>query len=225
MKKRSENPLIEFFNSEAVQNKISEQDKKELASGTKQFKTDEVFIRKQLTSLTGVLPVINENDKQAFGITNLSAGAIPAEKNIVVDKIGMRFGYSATPAAPGTINYSNAIYNVADTDFDAGATATGDTVYARVIPSNIQNAEYFVMVDGNVVDSGRVEELLTQNVTNDGVNGHEKNYKMLEYPVLLPAGKLLTLDIKYPVDNAVVPAGNYFIEFIAKGLGLVKRSV
>jgi len=223
MKTSKQNGLVEFFDTMASKGQLSNQDASDLREGKKQFITDEIYLRKQLTGLKGVVEFINENDVRKNCITNLSKGSVPAEKNIVVNKLGVRFGYSATAVDPADVAYTNAIFNIADTEFDAGATATGGDVYARVIPVQFQNAEYELRCDDVIIDNGRMEDLLTQNVSTDAVNGNAKNFKELEWPKLLLAGKRLAFDIRFPETATPVPAGNFYCEVVVKGLGLGKR--
>lgn len=226
MKTKAHNGLFEFLDLQVSRGILSNQDLQELKEGKKQFKTDELFIRKQLTALAGVIEFITENDVTKNCVTNLSKGSIPEEKNIVADKIGIRFGYSATNIPAEAVAYSNAIYSIADNEFDSGNVATGDTVYARAIPVQFQNAEYIIRADGIVLDNGRVEDFLTQNISNDGVNGHVKNFKELEYPVLFLSGKKMTVDFKFPETAGFVPpVGFFYAEVVIKGLGLGKRQV
>jgi hypothetical protein len=223
MKNVAQRGTVEFFDQKMkTPGVFSEQDAKDYLDKKKQFKGDEIFLRKKLIGLSGVIPVINENDVQKTCITNLSKGSVPIEKNIVVDKISLKFGFSPVDVAADRISYSNAIFAISDTEFDAGATATGDTVYARQIPIEIQNAEYVMSVDEVILEQGRVEDLLTHNVSVDAVNGNDKNFKQLEWPILLLAGKTVRLDLKFP-EGSVTPAGFYYVEFIVKGLGLAKR--
>lgn len=204
--------------------KLSIDDATDIRTGKKQFESEEVFLRKQLAGTSGVIEVINENDVQKNCITNLSKGSIPREKNIIVDKIGLRFGWSATNVDAAAVAYSNAEFDLGDVSNDAGVDDTTDTVYARRIPVQVRNAEYVVSVDGIIMDSGRVADLLTTNVSVDAVNGDAKNFKQLEYPKLFLADKRIKLDIKFPENGAAVPAGYYYVEFIAKGLGLGKKA-
>lgn len=203
---------------------LSTDDANDIKSGKKQFEGEEIFLRKKLSGTSGVIEVIDENDVQKNCVTNLSKGAIPTEKNIVVDKIGLRFGWSATDVAAANVPYSNTEFDLGDVAIDAGASVTTDTVYARRIPVQIRNAEYVMTVDGIVVDSGRVADLLSTNVSNDATNGDEKNFKKLEYPKLFLAGKRVKFDLKFPENGTAVPAGFYYIEVVAKGLGLGKKA-
>ena len=222
----AQNGKVEFFENAVKRGVLSAQDLQDYKEQKKQFQTEEIFLRKQLTGLSGVLELINENDVRKNCVTNLSKGSVPEEKNIIMDKLGVRFGYSATQIDPALVAYTNAIFNIADTDFDAGTTATGDTTYARVIPVQFQNSEYEFRADGVLVDTGRMEDLLTQNVSVDGVNGGDKNFKQLEWPKLLLSGKKLAFDIKFPEATGVpIPAGFFYAEIVAKGLGLGKRQV
>ena len=131
MKNKAQNGLFEFLDLQVGRGILSNQDLTELKEGKKQFQSDELFIRKQLTGLAGVIEFINENDVKKNCKTNLSKGAVPEEKNIVADKIGVRFGYSATDVPAESIAFSNAIFNIADNDFDAGNVATGTGGIAR----------------------------------------------------------------------------------------------
>lgn len=219
----AQNGKVEFFEKAVARGVLSQQDLKDYQEQKKQFQTEEIFLRKKLGGLSGVIEFINENDVRKNCITNLSKGRVPEEKNIIVDKIGVRFGYSATDIDPALVAYTNAVFNIADTDMDAGATATGDTVYARVIPVQFQNAEYELKSDGVLIDAGRMEDLLSQNVSVDGVNGADKNYKQLEWPKLLLSGKTVTFDIKFPEAPSSIPTGFFYAELVAKGLGLGKR--
>lgn len=215
---------IAFFEQMVKAGKLSQQDMIEYKSGQKQLITDEVYLRKQLNGLSGVQEFVNENDVQKNCITNLSKGRVPDEKNLIIDLVGLRYGWAATAVDPALVSYSNAIYSISDTEFDAGATATGGEVYARQIPVALQNAIYEIKCDNAVVDQGRVYELLTYNVSNDAVNGHEKNYRELEWPKLLLSGKRLTCDIKFPEVAGPAVAGFHYLELTVKGLGLGKRS-
>lgn len=215
--------MIAVFEAAVVRGTLSNQDLEDYKGKKKQFKSDDLFIRKQLTGLSGVVEFINENDVKKNCITNLSKGSVPADKNIIIDKIGMRFGYSATNVDASTVAYSNAVFNLGDTEFDAGAVATGSVVNARVIPLQIQNAEYELAIDGVLLDSGRVGDLLTQNVSTDATNGDDKNFKQLEWPILALADKRVTLSYKFPEGAMSVPAGFFYAEVTAKGLGLGKR--
>lgn len=224
MKTISQNGKIEFLNAQIAKGILSKQDAADFADGKKQAQSDELFIRKQLTGTSGVIEVINENDVTKNCITNLSKGSVPSEKNIVVDKVSIRFGYSVTAVDPAAVAYSNAIFDLSDVQPDAGAIVGTSDVYARRIPVQIQNAEYVLKVDGITMDSGRISDLLTQNVTTDSVNGSDKNFKVLEFPKLFLADKRLSFDVKFPENGLAVPVGNYYIELVAKGLGLGKRS-
>lgn len=203
---------------------LSADDANDIKSGKKQFESEEIFLRKKLSGTSGLIEVIDENDVQKNCVTNLSKGAIPKEKNIIVDKIGLRFGWSATDVVAAAVAYTNTEFDLGDVAQDAGADDTTDTVYARRIPVQIRNAEYVMTVDGVVVDSGRVADLLTSNVSVDATNGDEKNFKKLEYPKLFLADKRIRFDLKFPESGAAVPAGYYYIEVVAKGLGLGKKS-
>lgn len=204
--------------------KLSVDDATDIKEGRKQFESEEIFLRKKLSGTSGVIEVIDENDVQKNCVTNLSKGAIPKEKNIIVDKVGLRFGWSATDVAAAAVAYSNAEFDLGDVAQDAGADDTADTVYARRIPVQIRNAEYVMTVDGVIVDSGRVADLLTTNVSVDATNGDAKNFKQLEYPKLFLADKRIRFDLKFPENGAAVPAGYYYIEVVAKGLGLGKKA-
>ncbi len=223
MKTMSQNGLIEFLNTQVAKGLLSKQDASDLADGKKQFQSEEVYIRKKLGNTSGILALINENDVEKPTVSNLSKGRIPDEKNIVAHLVGIRFGYSATDVAPELVDYSNAVFNMGDVDFDGGATATGDAVFARRIPTQLQNAVYTLKCDDVVIDNGRVEDLLSQNASVDGVNGHPKNFRELEYPKLLLSGKTLRCDIQFP-DGGSVPAGYWYAELVVKGLGLGKRA-
>jgi hypothetical protein len=214
---------LEFFEKQVQAGKLSQQDTSDYKSGSKQLITDEIFIRKQLGGLSGVQEFINENDVQKNCISNLSKGTIPVEKNLVIDLVGIRYGFSATAVDPALVSYTNAIFNINDTAFDGGATATGGEVYERLIPVVLQNAEYEIKCDGGIVDRGRVCDLLTHNVSLDGVNGHDKNFRMLEWPKLLAAGKRLECNFKFPEAPSALPAGNHYVELVLKGLGMGKR--
>lgn len=204
---------------------FSAQDLADLKDGKKQLQTEELFIRKLLTGTAGVVEVVNENDVTKNCITNLSKGSVPNEKNIIVDKISLRFGWAATALDAGAVPYSNAIFDLADLAADAGAAVIASAkVYARRIPIQIQNAEYVLSVDGVVMDNGRVGDLLTQNISTDAVCGDAKNFKQLEYPKVFLADKRVKFDIKFPENGAAVPAGSYYVELVAKGLGLAKRA-
>lgn len=222
MKNANISPLS-FLEIQAKKGALSQQDLSDYQSGKKQLQTEEVYIRKQLTGTAGVIEFINENDVTKNCVTNLSKGSIPAEKNIIVTKLGLRFGWSATDVAAAAVEYSNAVFNIGDVSADAGADVTGDSVYARRIPVQIQNAEYELLVDAIVMDKGRVADLLTHNVASDATNGSDKNFKELEWPKLFLADKRVSLNIKFPENGAAVPAGYYYAEFVAKGLGLGKR--
>lgn len=204
--------------------KFSQDDLNDIKSQKKQFESEEIFLRKKLAGTAGVIEVIDENDVQKNCITNLSKGSIPREKNIIVDKIGLRFGWSATNVDAAAVAYTNAEFDLGDVSNDAGVDDTTDTVYARRIPVQIRNAEYVISVDGIVMDSGRVADLLTTNVSVDAVNGDAKNFKQLEYPKLFLADKRIKFDLKFPENGAAVPAGYYYVELIAKGLGLGKKA-
>lgn len=179
-------------------------------------------MRKKLTGTSGVIEFINENDVAKNCVTNLSKGYVPAEKNIIVDQVGIRFGFSSTDVAPELVSYSPAIFDLGDLSADAGAAATGDSVYARRIPIQLENAEYVLKVDNVIMDFGRVGDLLTRNVGVDAVNGNHKNFKELAWPKLFLSDKKMTLDLKFP-DGGSVPAGYYYAELVVKGLGLGKR--
>lgn len=220
---KNTNLNIAFFEAQVKRGILNAQDLADYKEGKKQFKSDEIYIRKQLTGLSGVIEFINENDVRKNCITNLSKGMVPAEKNIIVDKIGMRFGFAATPVDASTVAYTNAVFNLADSDLDAGAVATGSFVNARAIPLQIQNAEYELFVDDVLLDSGRVGDLLTQNVSSDATNGDAKNFKQLEWPVLFLSDKRVKLSYKFPEGAMAVPAGFFYAELTAKGLGIGKR--
>ncbi len=212
---------LAYFESQL--DKLSEQDKKDYRDKLKQLGTDEIFIRKQLMGLQGVVEFINENDVQKNCLTNLSKGCIPSEKNLVIDLIGIRYGFSTTVVDPAIVHYSAAQYSLGDTEFDAGAVATGGEVYARAIPLQLQNAEYEIKLDSGIIDRGRVSDLLTLNVSVDGVNGHRKNFRELEWPRMLLAGKRLECNFKFPEVSSTIPAGYHYVELVLKGLGLNKR--
>jgi len=220
MKNKEERSLV--LQSAVDKGALSPQDLIEYKTGQKIFQSEELFIRKKLSGTAGVIEFINENDVQKNCVTNISKGYVPSESNIIVDKIGMRFGYSSVDVAPELVSYSNAIFSIDDLNFDAGAVATGDSVVARRIPIQIENAEYELKVDSILMDSGRVAELLSHNVSIDGVSGYEKNLKELEWPKLFLSGKKITLNLKFP-ENGTVPAGFYYAELVCKGLGLGKR--
>jgi hypothetical protein len=214
---------LEFFEKQVAAGKLSNQDTDDYKKGYKQLITDDIFIRKQLGGLSGVQEFINENDVQKNCITNLSKGSIPVEKNLVIDLIGIKYGFSTTQIDPALVSYTNTTFSINDTGFDAGSTATGGEVYERLIPVVLQNAEYEIKCDGGIVDRGRVCDLLTQNVSVDGVNGHDKNFRMLEWPKLLSAGKRLECNFKFPEAASVLPPGFHYVELVLKGLGLGKR--
>jgi hypothetical protein len=216
---------LRVLDNAAKEGKLSADDAADIKSQKKQFEGEEIFLRKKLTGTSGLIEVIDENDVQKNCVTNLSKGSIPTEKNIIVDKIGLRFGFSATDVAAAAVNYSNTEFDLGDVAQDAGVDDTTDTVYARRIPVQIRNAEYVMTVDGINVDSGRVADLLSTNVSNDATNGDEKNFKKLEYPKLFLAGKKVGFVLKFPENGAAVPAGYYYVEVVAKGLGLGKKTI
>ena len=213
---------IKVLETAVAKGQLSAQDLQDYKDGKKIFQSEELFLRKQLTGTAGVIEFINENDTAKNCVTNLSKGYIPAEKNIIVDKVGIRFGFSSSVVAPELVSYSAAIFDIGDLSADAGVAATGDSVYARRIPIQLENAEYVLKVDNVTMDFGRVADLLTRNVGVDGVNGHGKNFKELEWPKLFMSDKKITLDLKFP-DGGSVPSGNYYAELVVKGLGLGKR--
>lgn len=215
---------LRVLDNAAKQGKLSIDDATDIKEGRKQFESEEIFLRKMLTGTSGVIEVIDENDVQRNCITNLSKGSIPKEKNIIVDKVGIRFGYSATQVSPAAIDYSNAQFDLGDKDRDGGSVIIPDSVYQRRIPTQIRNAEYVMTVDGVVMDSGRVCDLLTNNVSNDATNGDPKNFKKLEYPKLFLADKRIRFDLKFPENGTPPPVGFYYIEIVAKGLGLGKKA-
>lgn len=216
---------VAFFETMVKKGELNQQDLLDIKEGKKQLQTEELFIRKILTGTAGVVEVINENDVTKNCITNLSKGSVPADKNIIVTKIGLRFGWTAAAADAAAVNYTNAIYDIADVQADAGANVVaGASVYARRIPVQIQNSEYELVVDGIVMDKGRTSELLTQNVAVDATNGSSKNFRELEWPKLFRADKRVQLNLKFPENGAAVPAGTYYVELVVKGLGLAKRA-
>jgi len=215
---------VQFLDLMVKKGALSNQDVTDYKDGKKQLQTEEIFIRKQLAGTAGVIEVITENDVTKNCVTNLSKGAIPADKNIIVDKIGLRFGWNVAAVDPAAVDYSNAVFNINDLAADAGVVATGDSVYNRRIPIQIQNSEYELIVDGVVMDKGRTSELLTQNVATDATNGSSKNFRELEWPKLFLADKRVQLNLKFPENGAAVPAGYYYVELVVKGLGLAKRA-
>lgn len=222
--KHAINPVT-FLDIMVKKGALSNQDLADYKEGKKQFQTEEIFIRKVLAGTTGVIEVINENDVTKNCITNLSKGSVPADKNIIVDKLALRFGWSAALADAGSVDYSNAIFNINDLSADAGvAVIAAGTVYSRRIPVQIQNSEYELMVDGVLMDKGRTSELLTQNIATDSTNGTSKNFRELEWPKLFLADKRVQFNLKFPENGAAVPAGTYYVELVAKGMGLAKRA-
>jgi len=211
---------IEFFEKNIT--RLNEDDQRSYKNQEKQLISDEIFIRKKLEGLQGVIEFINENDVQKNCVTNLSKGRVPEEKNMVIDRIGIKYGYSVTLVDAALVNYTQAMYSLNDTEFDAGAVATGGEVYAQKIPLAFRNAEYELKHDGGIIDRGRICDLLTDNVTVDGVNGNRKNFQELEWCKMLLAGKRLELNIKFP-EGGTVPAGNHYMELVLKGIGLSKR--
>ena len=222
MKSTKNNGMIEVFEARLEKGLLSKQDASDYAEGKKQLRTDELFLRKQLTGTTGIIAVINENDVQKTCVTNLSKGSVPVEKNLIIDKVAVRLGYSATNVDAALVAYSNAVFAINDEDFDGGTTATGASVAARRIPVSIQNAEYVLSVDEVILESGRLSEFLTTNIVSDSVDGADKNFKQLEWPVFMLADKRVRFDLKFP-DNAPALTGFWYIEIVAKGLGLTKR--
>jgi hypothetical protein len=218
---------LRVLDNAVKQGKLSVDDATDIKEQRKQFESEEIFLRKRLAGTNGVIEVIDENDVQKNCVTNLSKGSIPKEKNIIVDKVGIRFGYSATDVSAASVNYSNAEFDLANLVADevtGGMMTTESPVYARRIPIQIRNAEYVMTVDGVVMDSGRVCDLLTNNVSSDATNGDAKNFKQLEYPKLFLADKRIRFDLKFPENGAPVPVGFYYIELVAKGLGLGKKA-
>ena len=216
------NALVEFFELQVAKGAFSKDDAQGIKDGSKQFQTEELFLRKQLTGTSGVLEFINENDVRKNCVTNLSKGYTPAEKNIIATALSLRFGFSSTNVAAELVDYSTAIFNIADTQADGGVSVVADFVAARRIPIQLQNAEYELKIEDKLIDGGRVADLLTQNVSSDATNGDDKNFKQFMWPKLILAAKKATLSIKFP-ENGTVPAGYYYAELVVKGLAVVNR--
>ena len=223
MKSTKHNGSIEVFEARLKNGGLlNAQDAKDYADGKKQLRTDELYLRKQLTGTTGIIAVINETDVQKTCVTNLSKGSVPVEKNLIIDKLAVRFGFTTANIDAALVAYSNAVWNIGDEDLDAGAVATGASVAARRIPASLQNAEYVLTVDDVILDAGRISDFLTTNIVSDSVDGAHKNFKELEWPIFMLADKRVRFDLKFP-DGATALAGYVYIEIVAKGLGLTKR--
>lgn len=229
--KSTENGLLEFFNLMASKGALTQQDLSEYNSGKKVFYTTDMYVRKFLgTAITGIKDVITENEVEYIGRCNLSKGRIPAEMNIIVSHIDIKYGEALTASnlsgRPEAIDYTNCIYDIADVVADAGrSVVAGANVFVRRIPISFVNAEYELKCDDGLVDKGRVAEFMIRNTGNQTPQGGGENKKFLLWPKLLVADKQLRLALKFPESHTDdVPANtDFFVEFSVKGIYLGKR--
>lgn len=227
----SQNGLMEFFDLMTRKGALTQQDLKEYQDGKKVFYTADLYVRKFIgATMTGIKEVITENEVEYATRCNLSKGRVPAEMNVIVSHIDIKYGEALTSAGlsstPEAIDYTNCIYDLGDLVADAGRSVVASTtVFVKRIPNSFINAEYEVTCDGGLVDKGRVSEHLIRNTVNGTPQGGGENKKFLMWPKLLLADKQLRVNLKFPATaTSDVPAStDFFVEFSIKGIYLGKR--
>jgi hypothetical protein len=224
----SHNGLLEFFNEMVKKGALSKQDLEDYQAGKKVFYTTDLFVRKYIgTTMSGVVDIITENEVEVLTRCSLSKGRIPDEMNVIMSHLDLKYGVSTTAGdatTPEIIDYSNQIYDFADVVADAGASAvSGASVFVKRIPTVFANAEYELKCDDGLVDKGCVNELLHRNSVSYGVGNNAENKKQLYWPKLLPAGKTLRFQLKFPTVGTVPSSSYFFVELRIKGIHLGKR--
>ncbi len=222
------NGLIEYFNLMASKGALSQQDLSDYQAGKKVFYTADLYVRKYIgQSLSGNIEVITENEVEYPTRCNLSKGRIPAEMNVIMSHLSIKYGVSTTSgdaATPEIVKYNDCIYAINDVKADAGTDAiSGATVIVQQIPTVFINAEYELKCDDGLVDRGRMEELLNNNTVGYGVNGNAENKRQLFWPKLLQSDKTLRLTLKFPAVGTVPSSSYFFVELGIKGIYLGKR--
>lgn len=226
----NKNGLLEFFNTMVKKGALSKQDLADYEEGKKVFYTADLYVRKFLgTTLSGVVDLINENDVEFITRCNLSKGRIPDEMNLIASHIDLKFASALSSASlsatPELVDYSNAIYDIADVVADAGASAvSGASVVVKRLPTSWTNGEYEIKCDDGLIDKGRISEMCVRNTVGYGSQGQAENKKMLFWPKLLPAGKTLRCQLKFPATATGIPgSSDLFAELSIKGIYLGKR--
>lgn len=227
------NGLKEFFDVMVKNGKLSLQDSHDYKTGKKELYTGDLYLRKYIgTSLTNVIEVINENDSEYINRCNFYKGAVPPGVNLIMSHLELSFGISTDPneiTTPEVVEYSNAMFNIADlSNFpDPGdpAGAIGAVPEQRII-HGLTTGEYEFNCNRELIDKGRIKELLIRGTTSFNNQGQGENKRALYWPKLLPSGKILDFKLKYPSNGYEFSPDSggsppyFFVEIAFKGLKL-----
>ena len=142
----------------------------DIKNGRKELHTADFYIRKKLSSGTGIVKLIVETDTLAPGVTNIDKGKLYPGNHLVITAIGLAYGYSASSANVDNGDYSSNIYKINDVAPDdtmvksdvATASYQGVGVPVRYIPVGIVNSEFTLTAGGKLIFKSRAKKFFAE---------------------------------------------------------------
>lgn len=195
-----------FLNLPAIQKRLDEQTKRDIASGKKEYYLADFYIRKKITG-DGIVDIMKETDSLQAGVTNIDKAKLYSGTFLALTGLGLSYGFTAAGGSTNAdaVDYSNAI---------AGATT---------IPTRLVNSEFTCKVGGSLVLKSRTKRFLARAATEYSIEANDENTLLLPVPKLIEGDKKIELSIEFPQNGAAFAAGNHFVEIRMQGVYIGDR--
>jgi len=194
-----------FLQDPKIMNRLSEQTRKDIQEGKKEFFLSDFYVRKKLDGFAGEIELIRVVDSAAIGITRFDKGVPIPHADIAVVAIGLAYAYDATDLL------------VAD------QVRYASSEYLNTFPTKLVNADLVVKNGQHLIIESRVKQFLANAYADFGVGANDENNVLLPTPKLLQARKTTTANLKFPVNGAA-PAHSHFVEVTFKGVYIADRA-
>ena len=195
---RAEEHLLAYMQSIGKVDPVTAADYR---SGKLRFVNFFGHIRKTISDLSGIQPILDERDNKATGLTNLHQGKLNKGENAVVDRIVIGYATHATETDPKKVNaYDSTISN---------------------FPAGLRNGELIIKLDGNRLQDPIPVALCGSQ--SDSMYGFGKlDSIQLNTPIVLEEQKQIVIELDLPV--ASFTANEHHVEIFLLGSKTKVRS-
>lgn len=194
-----------FLNHPSIRARIDKQTLEDISTGRKELFMADFYIRKQLSSVGGIVDIVKEIDSLQPGVTNIDKAKLYPGNYLGLSSIGLSYGYDATEIHPDGISYSNAINGT------------------QVIPIRFVNSDFMIKAGGNLLMKCRTKKFLSHTALEYGIEANDENNLLLKQPKLIPSEKKIEIQIEFPANAPAMASGNHFVEIRLEGLYIGDR--